>query len=260
MIAFVRSTQTGESVRISGPVKPAAVYNAATYGRTVAVHVLGGRMGYNVSAPLKGTAVNGGGEGVVHNQGHTVCMSSLRKLFNVQHSKGRVCNGFAEYRFGVGAERSVQLFLGAAGLHKGAFKAHALHGDREQIVGAAVNAGGAHHMVATGSNVEQCIEVCCLTAGGQHGSSAALKCADLGSHHIAGGVLQTAVEIAVCLQIKKLAHIFTGSILKGGRLNNGDLTGFPVSGRVAALYAYSVSLEFHFFPLLFKTPCSGRSK
>ena len=56
------------------PVKPAAVHNdtAALYRMTI--HILCRRVGYNISAKVKGAAENRCGKGVIHNQRHTVLM------------------------------------------------------------------------------------------------------------------------------------------------------------------------------------------
>ena len=98
-------------------------------------------------------------------------------------------------------------------------------------------------MVACFAEVEQSKEVCSLTAAGQHCSRAAFQLADLLSHKVAGGVLQTGIEVAVSFQIEQLAHILAGGILKGGGLNNGDLAGFAVAGGVTALHADSITIH-----------------
>ena len=155
----------------------------------MAVHVLGGGVGDDVGAPLKGTAVNGGGEGVVHDQGNAVGVSSLGKLLDIQHRQGGVGDGLAENGLGVGTESGVQLFLGAVGVDKGHFQTHPLHGDGEQIEAAAVNGGAGNDMVTAACNIEHGHEVGSLTGAGQHSGGAAFQRRDFGGHHIAGGVL-----------------------------------------------------------------------
>ena len=232
------------------PVEMAAVHNAAAHSRAVAVHILGGGMGHDICAPLKRAAVDGRGEGVVHDQGHAVGMGCLCKLFNVQNSQGRVGNGFAKHGLGVGLKGGIQLFLGGGGGHKGHINAHFAHGHIDQVKSAAVNAAGGHNVIAAVANVEQCIEIGCLAAACQHGRRAALQRTDLGRHHIVGGVLQTGVKIAAGLQVKQLGHILAGIIFKGSALHNGDLAGLAVAGGVAALHANAV--DFHilsYFPV-----------
>ena len=170
-------------------------------------------------------------------------VGSLGKLFNVQHGQGGVCDGLTEHHLGVGLEGSVQLLLGAQGVYKGGSDAHLCHGDRNEVEGAAVDGAGGHDVVPCFADIKQRKEVCGLSAGGKHGGSAALQLADLFGYHVAGGVLQTGIEIAVCFQIEQLAHVLAGGVLEGGGLNDGDLTGLAVAGGIAALHADSITVH-----------------
>ena len=237
MVAVVGGGQAGELVGVGSPVELAGVDNDAAHGGSVTIHILGGGMGDDVSAPLEGTAVDGGGEGVVHDQGHAVGMGGLGELLNVQHRQGRVGDGLAENQLGVGPEGGVQLLLGAVGIHEGGFQTHLLHGHGEQVEAAAVDGGTGHDVVAAASDVEHGHEGGSLAGAGEHGSGAALQGADLGRHGVAGGVLQTGVEIAAGLQVKELAHILGGIVLERGTLNDGDLAGLAVAGGIARLDA-----------------------
>ena len=170
-------------------------------------------------------------------------MGSLGELLNVQHGQGRVCNGLAEDGLGVGAEGGVQLLLGAQRVHEGGLDAHLLHGDGDEVEGAAVNGAGRNDMIPGFADVEQREEVGSLTAGRQHGGGAAFQLTDLFRHEIAGGILQTGIEIAVGFQIEQLAHVLTGGILEGGGLDDGDLAGFAVAGGVTALHADGIAIH-----------------
>ena len=207
------------------------------------VHVLGGGMGHDIGAPLDGTAVDGSGKGVVDDQRHPVSMSRIGKPLNIQNIQGRIGNGLPEHRLGVGLEGRLQLLVGAIGGNKGKIDAHPLHGHGKEIKGAAVNGRAGHHMIPDPRNVENREEGGRLPGTGQHGGRAALQLADLGRNGVAGGILQTGIKIAAGLQIKQLAHIFAGSILKGRALNNGNLTGLAVPGGVAPLHAFCFDLK-----------------
>ena len=246
VVAVVGGAQAGEPVGILCPVELAAVYDAAAHRNAVTVHVLGGGVGDDVSTPLDGTAVDGGSEGVVHHQGHAVLMGNLGKLLNVQHIQSRVGDGLTEQQLGVGTESGVQLFLGGVGADEGHLDAHAAHGDADQIEGAAVDGGACHDVVTAGCDVEHGVEVGSLTGAGEHGSSAAFQGSDPGSHHVAGGVLEPGVEVAFGFQIKELAHVLRGSVLEGGALNDGDLTGLAAHGGVAGLDAKGFGMQFLF--------------
>ena len=170
-------------------------------------------------------------------------VSSLGKFLDIQHSQGGVGNGLAEHHLGVGPEGSVQLLLGAQRVHKGGLNAHLLHGDGDEVEGAAVDGAGCHDMVTGLAEVEQGKEVGCLTAGGQHGGGAALQLADLLGHKVTGGVLQAGVEVAVGFQVEQLAHILAGGIFEGGGLDDGDLAGLAIAGRITALHTDGITVH-----------------
>jgi len=98
-------------------------------------------------------------------------------------------------------------------------------------------------MVTGLTEVEQGKEVGCLTAGSQHGGGAALQLADLLGHKVTGGVLQAGVEVAVGFQVKQLAHILAGGIFEGGGLDDGDLAGLAIAGRITALHTDGITVH-----------------
>ena len=200
-------------------------------------------MGHDVRAPLERAAVDRGREGVVHDERHPMRVCGICKLFNVQHGQGRVGDGLAKDDFGVGLESGVQLFLAAQRVYEGRGDAHLLHGDGDEVEGAAVDGAGRHDVVACLAEIEQRKEVGRLTAGRQHGGGAAFQLADLFRHHVAGGVLQAGVEVAVGLEVEQLAHVLAGSVLERSGLDDGDLAGFAVAGGVAALHADGITVH-----------------
>ncbi len=180
-----------------------------------------------------------------------MAVGRLRKFLDVQHRESGVCNGFAEDALGVGPESGVQLLRRTVRGDEGAFHAHLRHGDGDQVEGAAVDAGGGHDVVSAAGDVKQGEEVGRLAGGGEHRRRTALQRGDLRRHIVVGGFLKPGVEIAVGLQVEQLAHVLGGSILEGGGLHNGDLTGLTVAGSVAALDADGFDfLIAHDFELL----------
>ena len=159
------------------------------------------------------------------------------ELLDVQHREGGVGDGLTEDGLGIGAEGRIQLLLRAVRGDEGELHAHFLHGDGEEVVGPAVDGAAGHHVVAAGGDVEHGIEVGGLPGGGEHGGSAALQLGDLFGDLVAGGVLQAAVEIALSLQVKELAHLLAGVVFKGSGLDDGDLAGLAGARAVAALNA-----------------------
>ena len=201
------------------------------------VHVFCGGVGHDIRTPLDGTAVDGCGEGIVHDEGNAVAVGGAGKSFNVQHRQGRVGDGLAEDRLGVGAEGSIQFILSAFGVDEGDLDAHALHGDGKQVEGAAVDGGGGDDMVAAAGNVKHGEEVGGLAGACEHCRSAAFQGGDLCRHGIAGGIAQAGIEIAVILQVKEPSHGVGGLIAEGGALNDGDLARLAVFRRITGLDA-----------------------
>ena len=199
VVALVGGGEAGELVGVGVPVEFPRVHDGPAHCVGVAVHVLGGGVGDDVRPPFEGPAVHRGGEGVVHNQGHTVGMGGPGKLLDVQHGEGGVGDGLPEHRPGLGPEGGLQLRLRAVGIHEGEVDAHPLHGDGEEVEGSAVDGGGAYHVLPAGDDVEDGKEGSRLPRGGEHGRRAPLQGADLGGHVVVGGVLEAGVEVAAGL-------------------------------------------------------------
>ena len=180
-------------------------------------------------------------------------VGGLGEPLNVQHGEGGVGDGLAKDRLGVGPEGGGQLLIGAVGLYKGELDAHLPHGDVEEVIGAPVDGGGGHYVVAAVGDIENGVEIGRLAGGGEHSGGTALHVADFGGYHVVGGVLKAGIEVAAGLQVEELAHVLAGIIFEGGRLNNGDLPGLAVLRGVAALDAFGVDFILThgdaFFPL-----------
>ena len=85
MIRIVRSGEPRELLGVLCPVEVTAVDDAAADAYAVAVNILCCGVGNDVSAPLKGTAVDGSCEGVVNNKRNTVRMCKVRKFLEVKN-------------------------------------------------------------------------------------------------------------------------------------------------------------------------------
>ena len=174
VIGLIRLGQPRELVRVSRPVKIAAVYDAAAYAHGMAVHVLRRRMGHDVRPPLKRPAVDRRGERIVHDQRHAVTMSQAGKLLNIQHHQGRIGDRLAKYRLGVGTERLLQLLLRRVRVHQGTLHAKPLQRHGEQIGGASIDGGCADDVIPGGADVQYRVHIGRLSGGRQHRRRAAL--------------------------------------------------------------------------------------
>ena len=204
----------------------------------MAVHVLGGGMGHDVGAPLDGAAQHRRGEGVVHDERHAVARGPPPRS---ARCRAPASAGFAmvspKTHFVLGRKAASSSSSVQCGSHERAFQAHAAHGVGEQVVGAAVDGRGGHHMIAGAGDVEHREEVRRLARGGEHGRRAAFQLRDLRRHGIVGGVRQARVEVAGLLQIEQAPHMLARVVLPRGVLVDGHLARLAVAGPPPALHA-----------------------
>ena len=171
MVRVVRSGQSGELVAMGIPVEVAAVNNTAANLCGMSVHILCGRVSDNVGTPLKGTAVDGSGEGVIDNKGYAVLVGNAGKLLDIQYLTARIGDGFTKQGLGVGTECLVDFLLAGLLRNERAVDAQFLQRDTKEVVSATIDLIGGDKVVASLTDVEQGIEVCGLSAGGQHSAN-----------------------------------------------------------------------------------------
>ena len=234
------------------PVELTAVHDTAAHHGGVAVHVLGGGVGDDITAVLEGTAEDGRGEGVVHHQGHIVLVRQLGVSFDIEDHQGGVGHGLTEEQTGVLVHHGLDLSIGHVGGGESHLNAHLLQSDGEKVDGTAVDGGQGDDVLTGGGDVQHGGEVGGLTRGDQHGANASLHLGNLGLHAGEGGVGDAGVHVAVGLQVKEVAQVVGGIVLVGGALVDGQGAGLAVLGLVAALYADGIKLVVgHGFYLLF---------
>ena len=219
------------------PIEASRINNTAADVRAVTVHIFCCGMGDDIRTELKRTAVYGSCKGIVDNERNAVSMCRICKSLDIKNGKCGVCDSFSEHGFGIRSESLFKLFVRAIGRNECKVYPHLLHGNGEKVICTAVDGGGRYDVVACVCDVEGRIEICRLSRGREHGGDAAFKLAYLLCHGIAGGILQSGIEIARSLKVKELSHILAGIVFKGCTLVNRYLTGFAVSGRITALYA-----------------------
>ena len=226
------------------PVEVAAIDDDAAHLCGVSVHILRGGVGDDVGAPLEGTAVDGCGECVIDDEGHAVLVGDACKLLDVQNLAARVRDGLAEQRLGVGTEGCRDFLLAGLLRYKGALDAQLLQRDAEEVVRATVDFVGSDEVVAGLTDVEDGIEVGCLTRRGQHSAHTAFEGGNLRGHRVVGGILQASVEVALLLQVEEVGHFFRVVILERGALDDGEHARFAVLGLPACLYAERGAFHF----------------
>ena len=234
-------------MRTSIPVKVSGIDNDTAHGGSVAVHIFGGGVGYDVGAPLEGAAVDGRSEGVVNNERHTVGMGDACELLNVEHHDTGVGYGLAEEEFGVGTEGPGNLLVGSILIDKRHLNAEFGQGGAEQVECASVDGFGCHDVSAGLTDVEAGKEVGSLTRRGEHGTYTAFEGSDACGDMIVGGILETCVEITLVLEVEETGHLFGCFITECGALDERHLAGFSLAGCIAGLNAKCG--KFHIFLL-----------
>ena len=199
VVALIGRAESRELLGMRHPVEVAAVHHSATDLRSRSVHIFRGGVRHNVSAPLKGTAVDRCGKGVVDNQRHAIAVGHTSEFFYVEHSAAGVGNRFAEKQLSIGTEGSLQFFFRGIGIDKGALDAEFLHRHAKEVERAAIDLVGGHDMIAGHADVEHGIEVCRLSARGEHAAHAAFELCDFPRHSVVSGVLQSCIEVSLFL-------------------------------------------------------------
>ena len=133
MIAFIGSGQSMKLFTIGFPIKVAGVNDYASHLRGVSVHIFCRRVGNNVTAPFKRTAVDRRGKCVIHNQWNSMLVGYFSKTFDIKHVASRVGYCFAEEAFCIRFERSLYLFIIPFRVNERAFNAHFLQRNAEKI-------------------------------------------------------------------------------------------------------------------------------
>ena len=242
VIAFIRGTESRIFLSMSHPVKTATVYDRAAQCSSMSIHIFCGGVSDDICTPFEWTAVHRSREGIIHNQRYIVCMSNLCKQFNVQNCQCRIGNGLTKHQLRIWLECCIQFIFRSIRRNERGRDSHLLQGHCNQIKSAAVDRRGSYDVIATFTDIKQRKKVGRLTGGSQHGSSATLHGSNLGSHIIIRRILKSGIKISRCLQIEKLSHVFAGTVLKRGGLDNRDLSRFTVSRCIAGLYTFGAHL------------------
>ena len=245
MVTLIGRAEAGELFGMLVPVKVAAVHHASTHLGGMSVHVLRRAVRHDVATPLEGTAVDGSGKGVVHDEGHAVAVCHEGKALDVEDLAAGVGDGLAEEALRVGAEFLLDALVIPFGIHEGAFYAQLLHRHTEEVVRTAIDGVGGDEMVACLADVEDGVEVGCLTAGGQHGTHTAFQGGYLAGHRIVRGVGQSGIEITLVFEVEEACHLLACLVAECGTLVDGQLLWFALFGFPSTLYADGLKFSFH---------------
>lgn len=242
VIAFVGRRESRILILVSEPVEIARIDDRAADLRPVPVHIFRRGVRDDIDAELEGTAVDGGREGVVDDEGNAVLVGDFGEEFEVEDIERGVGDRFAEHRASIRLERGVEFVFGRVGTHEGEVDSHPLHRDGEEVVRPPVDRGGRDDVIPCGAEVEDGEEVRGLSGGGKHPRSTAFEGGDLRGDDIARRVLQTSVEVPGGFEVEELAHRGARLIAERRALNDRNLTRLAVFRTISRLNAFCTKL------------------
>ena len=237
MVALIGRGESRELVSIGIPVEVAAIDNTSAHLCGMAIHILRCGVGDNVTSPLKRTAVDRSGEGVVHDEWHTMLVGHLGEALYVKHIAARIAYCLAEEALGVGAELLLDTLVIPLWVDEGALDAELLHGDSKEVEGASIDCVACDEMVTSLTDIEDGVEVGCLSAGCEHCSYSTLECCYLLCHEVVGRIGQTSVEVAIVLEVEEARHLFACVVLECRALIDGELLWLTLGWFPSAMYA-----------------------
>ncbi len=169
----------------------------------MAAQIFGQRLHHDVGAKIDRAQQIRRGDGVVHDQRHTVRMRDLRDLFDIGDIAQRIADGLDEHRLGPLVnelfERIRVTVVGEAGLD-----AELRQRVREKIVGAAIKGARRHDVVAGLGNGLDRVGHRRLAGGQRQCGNAAFQRRNALFQHIGGRVHDAGVDIARRFQIEKI--------------------------------------------------------
>ena len=157
MIRLVRRTKARKFLRTGCPVKIARIHNTSSHCHSMAIHVLGCGMDYNIGSPLERIAVDRRRKGIVHDQRHLMRMGKHCKFLNIQNYQRRIGDGLRKDTFRIRSKSFCNLFRRCIRVYYRAVDAHFLHRTSDQIECPSVNSGRQYHMIPRLTDIKHCI-------------------------------------------------------------------------------------------------------
>ncbi len=155
-------------------------------------------------------------------------------LLDVEHVDLRIADRLGEDRFGIRADR-IRDSGRIVEVDQRDVDAKTLERMRKGVVGAAVERGRAHDVVAAARDIQNRIDDRGLTACHCKRGGAAFECGHALLEHVGRGIVDAGVDVAELLERKEFARVF-GRVeeIRGGLINRN---GARVRRRVAAMPA-----------------------
>lgn len=229
VVAGVRLDEAGEAVP-RAEVEGARVDDQTGDGGPVATEVLGRRVHHDVRAVLDGAQEIRRRHGVVHHQRHADLVREVRHRPDVEHVAARVGQGLGEEQLGVrlgGRPPGVQVVLV---VDEADLDAELGQRVVQQVVGAAVEGGAGHQVVARTGEVEDGRGRRRRTRCEGHRGHAALQRRDPLFQDVLGGVHDPRVDVARFGQAEQIGAVL--GVAEDERRRLVDRRGPGARGRV----------------------------
>ena len=228
---------------MSFPVKITAVHNTASHGSCMTIHVFCRRMSNNIHPKCKRAAVDRSCKCIVTDHRNPMVMSQRHKFLDIQNHTCRIRNGLCKYCLGIWPKILFQLFCRKILIHQRSFNTESFQSYRQQVRSSSIYFGRTDHMISRLADIGHCQHRCRLTGRCEHSRYTALQITYFFCYHIAGGVLQSGIKIAVFFQIEQFSHLFTCFITESGTLINRKHPRFPILWFPSALYTDRIFLH-----------------
>ena len=249
MVGGIGVVELGPLFGVCGPIELTTVNYATADNGSVSVHILCCGMNDDIASVLKGTAEEGGREGIVNNEGDAVLMSDSRKAVKIENVECGICDSLAEEHTGVFIDQRLNLLVAHSRGSKSYLYAEALESNGKEIDGATVDSGERNDILSRLGDIENCEKDSGHTRGGKDRARTALEIGDLLLYLSNRGVGDTRVHMAVSLEVEEVADFFRGAVLISSALIYRQNAGFAVTGVVTRLYAFCFDLVIrHFYP------------
>ena len=145
-------------------------------------------------------------------------MSHIGKTLYVEDVTTRVRDCLAEETLCVWTELLLDTLIIPFWINECALYAELLQSNTEEVESSTIYIIGCDEMVASFTDVEDSVEVCCLTRACKYCTYTAFECCNLLCNSIVGWVCQTGLEIAAVLQIEQAGHLLAGVVFERGTL------------------------------------------
>ena len=234
------------------PVELSRVHDNPADGVSVAAEKFRHGVNDDVRAPLKRTAQIRCGHGIVNHQRYTRIVRDLGHGLDIEHVILGIAQRLRVNQARLGGDGALEI-LRVTRIDEGGLNPHFGQRVMEEVIGAAIEAGGRDDLVAGAGDIQNRQSLRRLAGGGDQGRHSTLEGGDALLQHVPGGIHNARIDIAEFLQCKQIGSV--RGVLEDKRRGlidgNGARAGCGV-GLLAAVQCKGIKAEFPFQSCLLK--------